>query len=118
MTVAASGFGIESGSAPASKGRAADARKSWRLPWLAGGAAVTSATLLILFGIASRAYLYEPLEAVDSLASAEATSARIDGETAREIQSLERKARSGRDSLAALVPGSIYIVVDTSQNRL
>jgi L,D-transpeptidase catalytic domain len=118
VTVAASGFEIESGSAPASKGPAADARKSWRLPWLAGGAASTSVTLLILFGIASRAYLYEPLEALDASPSAEATSTRVDGATAKEIQSLERKARHGRDSLAALVPGSVYIVVDTSQNRL
>jgi L,D-transpeptidase ErfK/SrfK len=116
--MAASGVGIAPGSEPASKGSAAGARKLWRLQWLAGGAVATSTTLLVLLGIASRAYLYEPIEVIDSPTSAEESSAHLDSETAKEIESLQRKARRGRDALAALVPGSVYIVVDTSQNRL
>jgi L,D-transpeptidase catalytic domain len=116
VTAAASGVGLDESRNRAPRLRI-DALWLRRLPWLAGGVAVTTGTLLSLLGIASRAYVYEPLEALDASPRSEASTEAGEASPA-ELKTLEGKARRSRASLAALAPGSVYIVVDTARNRL
>lgn len=115
MTAAADGIGI--GVEPGQELPRVTAPGVRRAPWLAGGVAVTAGTLLLLIGLASRAYLYETVGALAPL-PADATSAELDKATTADIKTLEGKARRSRAALMGLVPGSVYVVVDTARNRL
>lgn len=90
----------------------APATRPSRAPWVLGGVVSSLLTVSILFAIAERAYLYDLVEALP--ASSEPSGA----EANKEIRDLESKARRARASLSALVPSSVYIVVDTARNRL
>lgn len=119
MTTASSELGIGPAPEPAAS-LIVDPPRLRRLPWLIGGVAVTLATLLLLFGIASRVYWYQRFSALEPLASegGQGSSAKLDEETLGEIHALASKARRSRAALAALAPGSVYIVVDRARNRL
>jgi L,D-transpeptidase YbiS len=70
---------------------------------------MTILTLSVLFVFSSRVYLY------DSLAELPSTPGDAD---AKELRELEGRTKAARRDLRALAPRSLYIVVDTSSNRL
>jgi L,D-transpeptidase YbiS len=88
-----------------------------RKRWILGGVGATLSTLLLLFLLSSRLYVYDrlaPLEGAKAAAAAPEEAAALE----KEIKDLESKTRRARRGLAALVPASIYIVIDTAQNKL
>ena len=95
-------------------GASRDARRRERYLWIAASTAVTIATLGVVLGVASRLYLYEPIPLVG--ASSEVQEQASGG--AKELDKFRSGARQERLRLAALAPSSVYIVVDTGQNRL
>jgi L,D-transpeptidase YbiS len=86
--------------------------------WILGGVGATLVTLLILFFLSTRVYVYDrlgPIEAVSAsieLTPEEATAVR------KEIRDLDSKAKRAQRSVAGMVPGSVYVVIDTAQNKL
>ena len=79
--------------------------------WILGGVIATFVTLLFLLLLATRLYVYDPLRPVDGTGEASAAAE-------KEARDLDSKAKRAQRGIAALTPGSIYIVIDTAQNKL
>jgi L,D-transpeptidase YbiS len=66
--------------------------------------------------LSTRLYVY------DSLVPVEPTAGELPAEDAaalgKELKDLESKLKRNERSIAAMVPGSVYIVIDTAQNKL
>jgi L,D-transpeptidase YbiS len=78
------------------------------------GVGATLLTVLILLFLSSRLYVYDPIEPVRPTRMTREESAAA----AKEIRDLESKIRREERGVAALTPGSVYIVIDTAQNKL
>jgi L,D-transpeptidase YbiS len=85
--------------------------------WILGGVGATLLTLLILFFLSSRLYVYDRLAPIEPASAGEA-SPEDRAAFQKEIKDLESKAKRAQRGLAALIPGSVYVVVDTAQNKL
>ncbi len=92
----------------------------WKLDrqrWILAGVGSTLATLLLLFLFSTRLYFYDalgPIEPVAALAASPDEAAAI----GKEIKDLDAKAKRAERNIAGMVPPSVYIVVDTAQNKL
>jgi L,D-transpeptidase YbiS len=96
------------------------AAKDWKLDrrrWVLAGFGATLATVLLLLLLSSRLYVYESLHSIDPSASSASTPVEA-AAFQKEIKDLEAKAKRADRSVAGLVPGSVYIVVDTARNKL
>ena len=86
--------------------------------WILGGVGATLLTLLILFFLSTRLYVYDRLGPMEiANASIESTPEEA-AAVKKEIKDLESKAKRAQRSVVGMVPGSTYIVVDTAQNKL
>lgn len=107
--------------APAADVAAAEATpaspKLDRKQWILGGVGATLLTLLMLFFMSSRVYVYERFAPLEPASAAGKTSEEA-AALAKEVKDLESKAKRAQRGLAALLPGSVYIVIDTAQNKL
>jgi L,D-transpeptidase YbiS len=96
---------------------ASPALKLSRYPWLLAGAAATLATLALLFVLSSRIYVYDPVSALHG--GAEPVDPKtLEPEDAKVVKKLQNESRQARRKLRSFAPRSLYIVVDTSENRL
>ena len=84
----------------------------WR--WVLAGAASSAITILVLLVAANRLYVYEPLVPLPSTDAEAALSA----EQAKVLRKAQAQTRQAERSLKGLAPRSVYIMVDTGQNRL
>jgi L,D-transpeptidase YbiS len=87
---------------------------AWRWRWVLAGAASSAITILVLLVAANRLYVYEPLA---PLPSGDAEAA-LSAEQTKALQKAQAQARRAERSLKGLAPRSVYIMVDTAQNRL
>jgi L,D-transpeptidase YbiS len=85
-----------------------------RRRWLLAGMASTVLTILVLFVVASRLYVYEPLVPLSNGDGEQGLTAA----QAKELQKAQSQTRRAERSLKVLAPRSVYIMVDTSSNRL
>lgn len=88
-----------------------------RKRWILAGVGATLLTLALLFLLSSRLYVYDRLAPLAPAGAAEMTSKEA-AALRKEVKDLESKAKRAQRGLAALVPGSVYIVIDTAQNKL
>jgi L,D-transpeptidase YbiS len=89
-----------------------------RSRWIGAGVGATLLTVLVLLFLSTRLYVYDSLVPI---APAVATAELPPEEAAavgKELKDLESKIKRTERSIAAMVPGSVYIVVDTAQNKL
>jgi L,D-transpeptidase YbiS len=84
--------------------------------WALGGLGATLLTLLVLFLLSSRLYVYDRLSPIESARVADAPEDVAALE--KEIKDLESRAKRAQRGLSGLVPRSTYIVIDTAQNKL
>jgi lipoprotein-anchoring transpeptidase ErfK/SrfK len=107
--------------APA-KVAAVPAAAQWKLDrqrWILAGVGATLATLLLLFLLSTRLYVYDALGPVpDGPAAASAATPEEAAAFLKEIKDLDSKAKRAERNVAGMVPPSVYIVVDTAQNKL
>jgi L,D-transpeptidase YbiS len=82
-----------------------------RRRWILAGAGSALATLLLLFLLSTRLYLY------DGLAPIEPNLEESSG-AAKEVKELAAKAARAEKQVAGMVPSSVYIVIDTARNKL
>ncbi|MGH9337888.1 MAG: hypothetical protein ACRD21_29400, partial [Vicinamibacteria bacterium] len=83
-----------------------------RTDWVLAGVGATLATVLFLVVLASRWYVYDPLAALEPAPAGEDASAERIAAMGKEMKDLQSKTKRAQRNLAALAPGSIYIVVD------
>jgi L,D-transpeptidase YbiS len=96
----------------------AAAPKLVRSRWILAGAAAAFLTVLALLLLSTRLYVYDPLRPIElgrassELPPEEAAAIR------KELKDLDSKAKRAERSVAGMVPGSVYIIIDTAQNKL
>ncbi len=105
------------GSTAEAEGKPASASVD-RNRWILGGVAATLATLLILFFLSTRLYVYDRLGPIEPSSAASESTPEEAAAVRKEIKDLESKTKRAQRSVAGMVPGSVYIVVDTAQNKL
>jgi len=88
-----------------------------RIRWILAGVGASLLTVLILVLLSRRLYVYDALAPIEPALSVEAASTEA-AAAQKEIKELVSKAKRAQRGVAALVPGSVYIVVDTAQNKL
>jgi len=86
--------------------------------WILGGVGATLVTLLILFFLSTRVYVYDRLGPIEPASSSSELTAEEAAAVKKEIRDLDSKAKRARRSVAGMVPGSVYVVIDTAQNKL
>jgi L,D-transpeptidase YbiS len=89
-----------------------------RRRWILAGAGSTLATLSILFLLSTRLYVYDVLGPIEPSTAASESTPEEAAALEKEIKDLESKTKRAQRSVAGLVPGSVYIVVDTARNKL
>jgi lipoprotein-anchoring transpeptidase ErfK/SrfK len=85
--------------------------------WILAGVGSTLVTVLLLLFLSSRLYVYDPLAAIEPAASIAANPEEA-ATLRKEITDLDGKAKRAERNLTGLVPSSVYIIVDTAQNKL
>ncbi len=109
--------GALDGSEPPSVAAQAASPKVDRNRWILGGVGATLLTVLILFFLSSRLYVYDALAPIEPMRSAELAPEEA-AAAGKEIKDLVSKVKRAQRGVAALIPGSVYIVIDTAQNKL
>jgi len=92
--------------------------KADRNRWLLSGVGATLSTLLLLFFLASRLYVYDRLGPIEPTSASVESTPEDAAAANKEIKDLESKAKRAQRSVAGMVPGSVYVVVDTARNKL
>ena len=85
--------------------------------WILSGVGATLLTVLVLVFLSSRLYVYEALAPIEPAPSAGVTPEEA-AAAEKEIKDLVSKAKRAQRGVAAFTPGSVYIVIDTAQNKL
>src|SRR5262245_59978164 len=85
--------------------------------WILAGVGSTLATVLVLLFLSTRLYVYDAVAAIEPAASI-AASPEEAAALRKEVTDLDGKAKRAERNLGGLVPSSVYIVVDTAQNKL
>ncbi len=86
--------------------------------WIGAGAGATLVTVLLLLFLSTRLYVYDSIVPVaPETAGAELPPGEV-AAIGKERKDLESKIKRTERSIAAMIPGSVYIVIDTAQNKL
>jgi L,D-transpeptidase YbiS len=96
---------------------AAKERKLDRGRWILAGVGASLVSVLLLLLLSSRLYVYDSLHPID-LSVASASTPEEAAAFQKEIKELDARTKRAERSVSGLVPGSIFIVVDTAQNKL
>ncbi len=86
--------------------------------WIWGGVGATVLTVSLLLFLSTRLYVYDPLGPIQPAAASSESSPDRAAAMTKEIKDLESKAKRAQRGIAGMVPSSVYIVVDTAQNKL
>jgi L,D-transpeptidase YbiS len=89
-----------------------------RKRWVLAGVGATLLTLLLLFLLSTRLYVYDRLGAIEPGALSAEPAPEEAAAIKREIRDLESKAKRAERTIAGMIPSSVHIVVDTAQNKL
>jgi hypothetical protein len=77
-----------------------------------------AANAIDLFFLSTRLYVYDRLGPIEPASASIGSTPEETAAVGKEIKNLESKAKRAQRSVAGMVPGSVYIVVDTAQNKL
>lgn len=86
--------------------------------WILGGVGATLVTLLILLLLSTRVYVYDRLGPIEPASASVELTPEEAAAVKKEIRDLDSKAKRAQRSVAGMVPGSLYVVIDTAQNKL